>query len=104
LEGDVGIDPEQVRERFLRQEFEHDHVAAARDQALAVEMQDAGKTKMSAVQRQAEYARDVIHADPRYVAGRREHGLHRLQGGNGKHGQFQRSVISDRYESTLCGH
>jgi len=38
LEGDIGIDPEQVRERFLRQEFEHDHVAAARDQALAVQM------------------------------------------------------------------
>ena len=36
-------------------------------------------------QRQAEDARDVIHANPRYVARRREHDFHRFQRGNGKH-------------------
>lgn len=79
-EGDIGVDPEQVGERFLRQELEHDLVAAAGDQALAVEVQDTGKAEMRAVERQAEHAGDIVHADPGDVAGGREHHAHRFQG------------------------
>src|SRR5262249_9458331 len=80
VECDVGVDPKQVGERFLGEELEHDLVAAARDQAFAVEMQDAGKTNMRAVEGQAENACDVVHADPRNVAGGRKHPPLRLRG------------------------
>jgi preprotein translocase subunit SecD len=84
VEGDVGIDPEQVSE-LLRQELHHHLVATARDQAFAVEMQDAGQAEMRAIQRQAEDAGDIIHGDRGDVTGSREHHAHRLQSRDRQH-------------------
>jgi hypothetical protein len=85
LERDVGIDPEQVRVLLLRQELEHDHVAAAGDQAFAVKMERAGQPDVLRIEREAERARDVVHADPEDVArGRKQH-VHGIQGAEWKH-------------------
>jgi|NGEPerStandDraft_6_1074524.scaffolds.fasta_scaffold533554_1 hypothetical protein len=42
-EGDVGIDPEQVGEGFVSQEFDHHFVARAGDEAFRMHMQDANR-------------------------------------------------------------
>jgi hypothetical protein len=64
LEGDVGIDPEQVCEGFIRQEFQHDLVATAGDQAFAVQVEDAVEPEMRGIERHAEDARHIVHRDP----------------------------------------
>src|SRR4029450_13852769 len=64
----ISESPEEVGERLLRQELEHDLVAAARDQALAVHVQDAGKAAILRAEGQAEYARNIVHAAPRTAA------------------------------------
>jgi hypothetical protein len=96
-EHDIGIDPEQMRELFLGKEFANDVVAAAGDQALAVQMQSAGQTEMSGVERHAEDAGDVVHRHRRDVAGRREQYVHGFKGGRGKHNSDTPSGVAPRH-------
>jgi hypothetical protein len=100
-EDDVGIEPEQMRELLLGQELHDDLVTAARDQALAMQMQRAWQTEMPSVERHAEDAGDVVHRHRRDVAGRREQDVHGFQGGLGQHGDV--NSLLHRLPFTLGG-
>ena len=92
-EGDVGIDPEQMGEMLLGEKLHHDLVAPARDQAFAVQVQDAGQAEMGGIERHTEDAGDVVHRHRRDVAGRGEQNVHRFEGVDGQHG---RSLVAPR--------
>lgn len=85
-EGEIGIDPEQMGQRFVGQETNHHLVARPGDQALGMHVQDRVEAEPLIMQRHLVDAGHVVHADGRDVARRREHSFHGPQGAIGKHG------------------